>query len=102
MMENVRLAKLHQEQAESKVNLPVVLQVRDIHHARSAEVLAFCLDHLGAGGTWTDLRRKLGLGYGDLRWKLIRERAVEGLLPVNEDEAIKAVGSKRSYLADRS
>lgn len=101
MMDNVRVAKALQLKEEDKSDVEVVLQVKDIHHARSAEVLAFCLDHVGSGGTWSDLRRKLGLGFGDIRWKIIRERAVEGLLPINEDEAIKAVGAKRSYLIDK-
>ena len=81
--------------------VPVELQVTDVRHARSAEVLSFCLSHLGAGGTWGSLRSKLGLGPGDIRWRLIRERAIEGLLPVNEEEAIKAVGSQRSFLVDK-
>lgn len=79
----------------------VVLQVQDVAHARSSEVLSFCLSHLGAGGTWSSLRHKLGLGPADVRWRLIRERAVEGLLPVNEDEAIKAVGSQRAFLVQK-
>jgi len=82
-------------------NVPVELQVVDVRHARSAEVLSFCLSHLGGGGTWGALRNRLGLGPGDIRWKLIRERAIEGLLPVNEEEAIKAVGSQRSFLVDK-
>jgi len=81
--------------------VPVELQVTDVRHARSAEVLGFCLSHLGAGGTWGALRHKLGLSPGDIRWKLIRERAIEGLLPVNEEEALKAVGSQRSFLVDK-
>lgn len=79
----------------------VELQVLDVAHARSSEVLGFCLAHLGKGGTWSSLRHKLGLGLGDIRWRLIRERAVEGLLPVNEDEAIKAVGSQRTFLVQK-
>lgn len=79
----------------------VELQVLDVAHARSSEVLGFCLAHLGSGGTWSSLRHKLGLGPSDIRWRLIRERAIEGLLPVNEEEALKAVGSQRTFLVQK-
>lgn len=98
LLDRARAAALARAQADA---VPVELQVTDVRHARSSEVLAFCLSHLGAGGTWASLRHKLGLGPGDIRWRLIRERAVEGLLPVNEEEAIKAVGSQRSFLVTK-
>lgn len=98
ILDSVRQALLDKHQAD---RVDVELQVTDVRHARSAEVLSFCLSHLGSGGTWGSLRHKLGLGPGDIRWRLIRERAVEGLLPVNEDEALKAVGSQRSFLVTK-
>lgn len=101
MMENLRLAREAKMRAENSADVKVMLQVRDFTHARSAEVLSFCLDHLGSGGTWDHLRRKLGLGPSDARWRIIRERAVEGLLPINEEEALKAVGSQRSFLVQK-
>ena len=91
--------KLKERREEDKC--PVELQVVDIAHARSSEVLAFCLSHLGSGGTWSALRHKLGLGTSDIRWRLIRERAVEGLLPVDESAAIRAVGSQRTFLVQK-
>jgi len=101
---NLSLLELARQKMREQLNedrCPVELQVVDIAHARSAEVLAFCLSHLGAGGTWSALRHKLGLGPSDVRWRLIRERAVEGLLPVDEDAAIKAVGSQRTFLVQK-
>ena len=98
ILDRVRQAMLDKHQAD---RVDVELQVTDVRHARSAEVLSFCLAHLGSGGTWGALRHKLGLGPGDIRWRLIRERAVEGLLPTNEEEALKAVGSQRSFLVNK-
>lgn len=97
----MRLAEERMAQIQASEGDRVDLQVTDVRHARSAEVLAFCLSHLGAGGTWSSLRQRLGLKPGDIRFRIIRERAVESLLPVNEDEAIKAVGSQRTYLVDK-
>ena len=95
------LAREKLAEREKQGSVPVELQVIDIPHARSAEVLSFCLTHLGSGGTWSSLRHKLGLATNDIRWRLIRERAVEGLLPVDEDSAIKAVGSQRVFLVQK-
>ncbi len=78
----------------------VKLQVKDMRHARSEEVLAFCLEELKSGTTYNDLRLMLGLGPAsiDRRWRRIREILVELILPDTEEEALRADAGMSGYL----
>lgn len=69
-------------------------------HARSSEVLSFCIKELSEGTTYNELRRKLGLGPAniDTRWREIRTRVLDGMVPTNEQEALKAQADQRAYL----
>lgn len=82
---------------------PVVLQVGDIEHAKSEEVLKFCLSQLQAGTTYNALRIKLGLGpaYLDNRWRVIRQLLSEMILPADEDEALMSANALSAYLLKR-
>ena len=97
------LSRARAELARQKDELATVevqLQVRDLAHAKSPEVISFATDHLVRGGTWAELRRLLGLGpsHLDKRWRAIREIVTGGLIPQSEDEALQAQGSMRNYL----
>lgn len=91
-------AKLQAEHAE-----PVILQVKDIEHARSEEVLKFCLAQLQGGTTYNALRIKLGLGPAshDPRWRAVRSTLTEMILPANEDEALMSANALSGYLLNR-
>lgn len=84
-------------------NLPVEIQVKDAKHARSAEVVSFARKHLVDGGTWEELRYRLGLGpaWSDHRWRIVRSCVVDALLPANEEEALKASESERRFLVSK-
>lgn len=102
-VQTVPIAELHKLQAESLSILnktPVELQVRDSNHALSPEVVDFSIQHLVSGGTWGELRRKLGLGpaYADRRWRALRHMILEQALPKDEDEALKAKYATNQYL----
>jgi hypothetical protein len=49
-------------QARHLTETECVLPVKDMKHARSAEVLDFCVEELRSGTTYNELRMKLGLG----------------------------------------
>jgi hypothetical protein len=81
----------------------ISLQVRDVAHARSEEVLQFCVDELKDGTTYNDLRLKLGLGPAsrDHRWREIREILVEMILPDSEEEALKADAGLSGFMLNK-
>lgn len=74
--------------SEIEVEMPVT----NIKQARSKKVLEYCVKELSSGTTWSELRRKLGLGptHVDARWRAIRELLTSAVLPKNEEEALKA------------
>jgi hypothetical protein len=84
-------------------SVPIELQVRDIPHARSEEVLQYCLKELNAGTTYNDLRLKLGLGTAgrDRRWREIRTLLAELILPESEEEALKASHALSNFMIDK-
>lgn len=84
-------------------NTPVQLQVRDHNHARSNEVLNFCFEKICEGVTFDVLRRMLGVGPAsvDNRWRIIREALPNIMLPVDEEEALRARYSKSLFLLER-
>jgi hypothetical protein len=81
----------------------IEFEVKDSRHARSKEVLDYCVRELAAGTTWRALRFKLGLGdYAhDERWKIIRSRLTNSILPKNEQEAVKANYSILEYYLEK-
>jgi hypothetical protein len=101
-----QVKKAHKALAEKRLKLakiPVELQVRDTEHARSAEVIEFCIAHLTGGGTWEELRARLGLGpaHQDYRWRKLKELLIDGLAPKTEEEALKAQADGRAYLLSK-
>lgn len=104
MSESVKSARLAlAEKRKLVAKTPVELRVEDSKQARSAEVVTFCREHLIKGGTWEELRYKLGLGpaWSDHRWRIVRSVVVEALLPANEEEALKAAESERQFLVSK-
>lgn len=98
--------KMRAIKAEKKAyldSIPVEMQVKDTEHARSAEVLQYCLDQLEKGVEWAALRRKLGVGDAsyDRRWRIIRESISDILVPSSEDEALKQRYSRGSILLEK-
>lgn len=91
------------KQYELDMSEEVVFQVRDLRHARSTEVLDFCVQELSRGTTWRALRVKLGLGeYAhDNRWKTIRNRLTDCVLPKDEQEAVKALYNLQEYYLEK-
>jgi hypothetical protein len=83
--------------------IQVELQVKDTEHAKSPEVIAFCVQYLVAGVHWEVLRRKLGLGpaHSDPRWRTVRKAVNENLLPKSDEEALLAQSNVRGYLLDK-
>jgi len=83
--------------------IPVELQVIDVDHAKSKEVLDYCIDKLSAGVAWGELRRMLGVGPSsvDRRWRTIRDLVLSIALPENEEEALKARYSKGAFLLQK-
>lgn len=81
-------------------SLPVELQVKDMTHARSSEVISFAISHLKSGGTYAELRSKLGCGpaYSDKRWRVVRDILCEAIIPDSEEEALKASQTVGNYL----
>lgn len=81
----------------------VELQVRDAAHARSSEVIEFSVNHLAGGGTWAELRFKLGLGpaHSDYRWRLIRNAVAEHLVPKDDEEAKAHYAGQRMYMLQK-
>jgi hypothetical protein len=99
----VKARQKFQEQQEQLNQIPVELQVKDMEHALSNEVVNFCISHLSAGGRWDELRRKLGLGHAhkDWRWRRLREVLANGLIPKSEEEALKAQADRRAFLVSK-
>lgn len=95
---------VQKELIRSDAETEVVLQVVDRRHARSEEVLRFCLKELGDGTTYNALRMKLGLGSSsvDRRWRLIRRILSEMILPDSEEEALKADAAMSNYMLGRT
>lgn len=87
--------------AEKEVE--VVLQVQDMEHAKSEEVLKFCISELAQGSTWNELRRKLGLGHAsiDRRWRTIRDLLCSAVLPKDDEEALQANYAMSNFMIAR-
>jgi len=85
---------------EAERSIAPVIQVRDVAHAKSEEVLQFCIKELTEGSTWNELRMKLGLGHAgvDGRWRVIKEILCSAVMPANEEEAVKAALSMSNYM----
>lgn len=83
--------------------IKVELQVRDADHARSAEVIEFCVKHLSEGRGWDELRRRLGVGAAnsDNRWRVIRGQVCETFIPKSEEEALLAQANTREFLLEK-
>lgn len=96
----LRAREIFAKQQEELSKIGVELQVKDLDHAMSPEVIQFCINHLSSGGRWDELRRKLGLGqaHKDWRWRKLREVLANGLIPRTEEEALKAQADKRAFL----
>lgn len=88
---------------EAERSLPVVMRVEDIAHAKSPEVIQFCVRQLQKGMTWNELRHSLGLGHAgiDRRWRVIKEIICSSVMPENEEEALKASYSLANYTMDQ-
>lgn len=100
------LAEIRQRLAEKRKALellPVEFQVVDMNHAKSPEVMDYCVRHLSSGGTWAELRKKLGLGpsYADRRWRYIRQAILEVAIPLDEQEALQAKYATNQYLLSK-
>lgn len=98
LWEKANEARLAKQKELNRIK--VELQVRDSAHAKSPEVIEFCILHLSKDGTWDELRRKLGLGTAsrDVRWREVRAAVLEGLVPGTEEEAMQAQADMRQYL----
>lgn len=81
----------------------IELQVRDLEHARSVEVIDFAVKFMADGGTWTGLRIALGLGHAsvDRRWRAVRSYVVERMVPVTEELALLARAQMSTHLRER-
>lgn len=81
-----------EKKRRSLAGVQVELQVKNTKHARSKEVIAYCIKELSSGTTWSELRRKLGVGpmHVDSRWRIIRSLLTSAVLPENEEEALIA------------
>jgi hypothetical protein len=81
----------------------VVLQVKDKDHARSEEVLNFCLTELKSGTTYNALRMKLGLGPAsiDRVWRDLRQTLAEMIMPRTEEEAMESDAALSNYMINR-
>jgi hypothetical protein len=92
-----------EERRNELANVEVDLQVKDAKHARSPEVVSYCRQFLSDGGTWAELRRKLGLGpaWQDNRWKILRSVVIDALLPASEEEALQQTESERLFLVSK-
>lgn len=79
------------------------LQVSDMAHAQSEEVLQFCMSELEKGTTYNDLRVMLGLGPAahDERWRMIRELLVEMILPDSEEDALRTDAALSGFMLQR-
>lgn len=77
-------------QREIDERTPIQLQVNDNDHARSGEVIEFCLTFLANGGRWGQLRRALGLENAgiDRRWRIVREVVTDTMIPKDNQEAL--------------
>lgn len=91
---------VYKETREKAASLPVELKVKDMAHARSPEVISFAISHLKSGGTYAELRSKLGCGpaYSDKRWRVVRDILCEAIIPDSEEDALKASQTVGNYL----
>ncbi len=101
MPEVLREGLIERRERQSRVVQEMV--VRDLDHARSDEVLNFCVEKLRAGATYNELRLMLGLRPAsiDRLWREIRECLVEMILPSSEEEALQADAAASSGLLMR-
>lgn len=90
-------ARRLQEIREAEALIVPEIKVRDIEHARSEEVLAFCVKKLTEGSTWNELRRYLGLKPLDKKWREIKEILCSAMMPENNEEALKDYYGKTNY-----
>lgn len=103
------LSKLDRKMAEMRAQKELVetseldavsqeMVVRDTDHAKSSEVIKWCVKELTQGTTWRQLRKKLGLGNSgvDRRWRIIRETICSVALPKTEEGALEAFYSEHS------
>jgi hypothetical protein len=81
----------------------VELVVRDTTHARSEEVIKYCINELNKGSTWNVLRRKLGLGHSgvDHRWRILKEILCSAIMPDTEEAALMANLQASQYMLTR-
>lgn len=88
------------EIALADASLGVVFKVKDLEHARSNEVLMFCVEQLKAGKTYNQLRIMLGCGPAshDRNWRTIRALLIEMILPASEEEALQADATHSSFM----
>lgn len=94
-----RAREIREKKLQALTAIKVELQVVDAEHAKSTEVVQFAIDHLACGGTWAELRAKLGLGpsHIDRRWRELRSAVCDGLAPKTEEEALKAQADGREF-----
>ena len=99
--EKATAAKKAKHQKELAVE--VELQVKDIAHARSEEVVRYCIKELSDGSTWNELRRKLGLGHAavDKRWRTLKDILCSSILPKTEEEALQASLTMSNYMISK-
>lgn len=92
-------AKLAERRA-ALAEVPVNLQVQNVDHAKSPEVLNYCRDFLQNGGRYENLRRELGLGpaYLDKRWRVIRQLLPEVIAPISEQDALLRMSANQLYM----
>ncbi len=93
----------HKAQAEKRLAAlqgGIVMHVQSLEHARSNEVLDFCVAQLRAGKTYNELRVMLGLKPANIDkvWRTIRECLVEMILPATEEEALQADAAHSSAM----
>ena len=96
----IKARKVLREKQQAAASVPVTIQVKDIRHARSPEVIDFAINHLKSGGTYAELRSKLGCGpaYSDRRWRVVRDILCEAIIPKSEEDALKASQTIGNYL----
>jgi hypothetical protein len=95
-----RLRRLEQEREWRES--PPELEVRSVEHAASGEVLEFCLEHLRQGRAWNELRYRLGIPHGlDPRWRVVKSKCIDILLPKSDEEALSHSMANRAFLLQR-
>jgi hypothetical protein len=80
--------------------IDTVLEVRDLDHALSPEVLTYVNSQIVAGKSLSEIMRFLGLSGVDPRWLAIRREIFKQAVPENEQEALlKAYEEQESLFA---